>query len=74
MDTLTHLQQSETRMNEIAETEFSLLLEDGTLFSSHTVNTLIDLKDNEQNYNQNNNNHTNNNSINTHPNNTSVDH
>ena len=44
-------------MNEITETEFnSTMLDDGTLFSSHTVNTLIGLGDTDENNNQNNNN------------------
>ena len=56
MDTLTHPQQSENEMNETTETVFnSTLLDDGTLFSTHTVNTLIHLEDNDQNNNQNNN-------------------
>ena len=39
MDTKFHSQQSENRMNETTETDFnSTLLDDGTLFSSHTVN------------------------------------
>ena len=47
-------------MNETTETDFNAtLLDDGTLFSSHTVNTLIDLGDNDQNNNQNNNNNDN---------------
>ena len=63
IDTLIYPQHSETRMNETVETHFnSILLDDGTLFSSHTVNTLIDLDDNDQNNNQNNKNHANNNS------------
>ena len=63
MDTIIHSQQSENRMHETTETDFnSSLLDDGTLFSSHTVNTLIDLGDNDQNNNQNNNNNNNNNS------------
>ena len=63
MDTLIHPQQSENRMNETAETDFnSIFLDDATLFLSHTVKTLIDLEDNDQNKNQNNNNNTNNNS------------
>ena len=63
MDTLIHPQHSETRMNETVERDFnSTLLDDGTLFSSHTVNSLIDLDENDQNNNQNNNNHVNNNS------------
>ena len=57
MDTLIHPQQSENRMNETTKTDFnSTLLDDGTIFSSHTVNTLIDLEDNDQSNNQNNNN------------------
>ena len=72
MDRLIHFQQSENRKNETTETDFiSTLLDDGTLFSSHTVNTLIDLEDNDRNKNQNNNNNTYNNStatttVNTH--------
>ena len=57
MDTIIHSQQSENPMSEITETDFiSTLLDDGTLFSSHTVNTMIDLEDSDQNNNQNNNN------------------
>ena len=65
MDTLIHPQQSENRMNGTTETDFnSTFLGDGRLFSSHTVNTLIDHEDS----NQNNNSNTNNNSTteNTH--------
>ena len=41
------------------ETDFnSTLLDDGTLFSSHTVNTLIDLEDSYQNNNINTNNNS----------------
>ena len=55
LDTIIHSQQSESRMNETTATIFnSKLLDDGRLFSSHTVNTLIDLQDNDQNNNQNN--------------------
>ena len=44
METLIHSQQLESRINETTETDFnSTLLDDGTLFSSHTVNTLIEL-------------------------------
>ena len=58
-----HPQQLENRMSKTAETDFnSTLLDDGTIFSSHTVNTLIDFEDNDQNNDQNNNNHSNNNS------------
>ena len=60
MDTRTHPQQPENYMNETTETDFnSRLLDNGTLFSSHIVNTLNDLEDNDKNSNQNNNNHTN---------------
>ena len=61
MDTIIHSQQSESRINEITELVFnSTLLDDGTLFSSHRINTLIDLGKNDQNNNQNNNNSNNN--------------
>ena len=57
MEALIHPQQSDTRMNETTETDInSTLLDDGTLFSSHTVNTLIDLESNDHNNNSNNNN------------------
>ena len=63
MDTLLRSQQSENRMNETTETDFnSTMLDDEKLFSSYTVNTLIDLEDQDQNNNQNNKNNTNNNS------------
>ena len=63
MDTIIHSQQLDKRMNETTETDFnSTLLDDGTLFSLHTVNKLIDLGDNDQKNQQNNNNNTNNNS------------
>ena len=53
MDTIVHNQQSETRMNETTETDFnSTLLDDGTLFSSHAVITIIDLAENNNNTNQ----------------------
>ena len=56
MDTIVHSQQTDTRLNETTKTDFnSILLDDGTLFSSHTVNTLIHLENNDQNNNQNNN-------------------
>ena len=56
MDKLIYHQQLENRMNESTETYFnSTLLDGGTLFSSHTVNTLIDLEDKDQNNNKNNN-------------------
>ena len=61
MDTIIQSQQSGSRINETTETDFhSTLLDDGTVFSSHTVNTLIDLGDNDQNNNQNNNDKNNN--------------
>ena len=50
METIIHSQPS--RMNETTETEFnSTRLDDETLFSSHSVNTLIDLEDKDQNNN-----------------------
>ena len=61
MDTIFHSQQSENRLNETTELGFnSTLLDDGTIFSSQTVNTIIDLEDNDQNNNQSNNVNTNN--------------
>ena len=52
METIIQSQQSESRINETTETDLnSTLLDDGTLCSSHTVNTLIDLEDNDQNNN-----------------------
>ena len=49
MDIIIHSQPTDTCINETAETEFnSILLYDGTLFSSYTVNTLFDLDDNGQ--------------------------
>ena len=52
METIFHSQQLESRINDTTETDFnSTLLDDGTLFSSHTVNTLIDLEDDDQNNN-----------------------
>ena len=57
MDTIIHWQTTDTCFNETAETDFnSKLLDDGTLFSSHTENTLIDHEDNDQNNNHSNNN------------------
>ena len=57
MDTTIHSQQSESRINETTETDSnSTPLGDGTLFASHTVNTLIDFEDNDQKNNQNNDN------------------
>ena len=39
-------------MNETTETDFSsTLLDDGTLFSSHAVNTIVDLEENNNNNN-----------------------
>ena len=65
MDTIIHSQQTESRIKEITETDFnSTLLADGTLFSSQTLNTLIDLEDTDQNNNQNN--YTTNTTDNTH--------
>ena len=54
MDAIIH-SQPDTRLNETTEFN-STLLDDGTLFSSHTVNTFIDLESNDQNNNHNNNN------------------
>ena len=52
METIIHSRQSESRINKTTETDFnSTLLDDGTFFSSHTVNTLINLEDNDQNNN-----------------------
>ena len=52
MDTKIHSQQLESRINETTETYFnSTLLDDGTLFSSHRVNKIIDLEDSDQNNN-----------------------
>ena len=65
-DTLINPQHTDTRMNETTETDFnSTFLDDGTLFSSHTVNTLIDLEGNDKNNNFINNNDFNNNNITT---------
>ena len=61
MDTIIHSQQTDIRLNETRETDFnSTLLDDGILFSSHTVHKLIDLECKDQRNNQNNNNKTNN--------------
>ena len=61
MNTIFHSQPSEIRMNKTTETDVnSTLLDEGILFSSPAVNTLIDLEDNDQNNNQNNKNNTNN--------------
>ena len=50
MDTKSHSQQKDNRLNETIETDFnSTLLVDGTLFSSDTVYKLIDLEGNDQN-------------------------
>ena len=52
METIFHSQQLEGCINETTETDFnSTLLDHGTLFSSHRVNTLIYLEDNDQNNN-----------------------
>ena len=54
METIIHSQQTDTRLNETTETDFnSTLIDDGTLFSSHAVHTLIDLENNDQNNNEN---------------------
>ena len=47
MNTTGHSQPTDTCIKETTETDFNYtLLDDGTLFSSHTVNTLIDFEDN----------------------------
>ena len=52
METKFHSQQLESRINKTTETDFnSTFLDDGTLFSTHTVNTLNDLEDNDQKIN-----------------------
>ena len=50
MDTKVHSQPMDSNFNETTETDFnSTLLDDGTLFSSHTVNTLIGLGSHDDN-------------------------
>ena len=69
MATIVHSQQTDIHLNETTETDFiSTLLDDGTLFSSHIVNTLINRESNDQNNNpkNNNNNVTSNTTNNTH--------
>ena len=52
---MVHSQPTDTYANETTETDFnSTLSENRTLFSSNTVNTLIDLEDHGQNENRNN--------------------
>ena len=52
METIIHSQQSESRINETTELDFnSTLLDDGTLFSSHTVNAIFDHEYNDQDNN-----------------------
>ena len=52
MDIIVHSQPTDTCINETTETDSnSTLLDDGTLFSSHTVDRLIDREDNGQNNN-----------------------
>ena len=68
MDTIIHSQPTGTFINETIDSDFnSTLLDDGTPFSSHTVNTLIELDDNGQNnsYSNKNNNATNDTTNNT---------
>ena len=70
MDTIIHSQPTGTCINETAETDFnSTLLDDGTIFSSHKVNTFIDPEDNGQNNHHSNNN---NNAANDTTNNTNI--
>ena len=50
MDTIDHHQQPDNRLNKTTETDFnSTLLDDRKLFSSHAVNTIIDLEENNNN-------------------------
>ena len=56
LDALVHSKPTDTFINETTETDFnSTLLDNGTLVSSHTVNTLIALEDHSQNTTRNNN-------------------
>ena len=56
IDNIVHSQPTDTYVNETTQTDFnSTLLDDGTLFSLHTVNTLFDLEDHGQNTTRNNN-------------------
>ena len=69
MDTIMPSQQTDTCIKEFTETDFnSTLLEDGTLFLPHTVNTFIDFEGNDQSNEQqkNNNNVTSDTTNNTH--------
>ena len=68
METIILSQQTDTRLNKTTETDFnSTLLDDRTIFSSHKVNTLIDLGNNDQINNENDNfNNTTNTTDNTH--------
>ena len=67
MDTIVHNQQMDNEMNETTETDFnSTLLDDGTLLSSHAVNTIIGLEENNNNNNNYNNYPTTNNTTDTH--------
>ena len=50
LDTIVHSQPTDTYVNGTTETDFnSTLLDDVTLFSSHTVYTLIDHNDHGRN-------------------------
>ena len=54
MDTIIYNEPPDNGMNETTNTYFnSYLLDDGTLFSSHAVNTIIDLEENNNNNNNN---------------------
>ena len=56
LDTVVRSKPTDTYINETIETDFnSTFLDDGTFFSSHTDNTLIDLEDHGQNTTRNNN-------------------
>ena len=56
METIVHSQQTDTYINETTDTDFnSTILYDGTLFSSHAVNTLIEIDSNDHQITNNNN-------------------
>ena len=60
LDTIVHSQPTDIYINETIETDFNAtLLVDGTLFSLHTVKTLINLEDHGQNITRNKNNNYN---------------
>ena len=64
MDTITQSKPMNSNLNETTETNFnSTLIDDGTLFSSHTVNTLSLIHLENNNNNNKNNNNTNNHEV-----------